>query len=124
MKPYYHDSIVTIYNGDCREIVPQLEHFELVITDPSYGINTWQGMIRDKSGIPGVRMHPNEKPVPLMKWCIQKAKSKGVIVDLFCGSGTTLRAAKDLNRKAIGIELEERYCEVAAQRMQQEVLDI
>jgi DNA modification methylase len=68
------------------------------------------------------KFHPTQKPVELMRWCL--TFTEGVVVDPFMGSGTTLRAAKDLGRKAIGIELEERYCEIAAQRCAQDVLDL
>lgn len=70
----------------------------------------------------GKRWHPTQKPLSLMKWCVRM--TKGVILDPFMGSGTTLRAAKDLGRSCIGIEIEESYCEVAAKRLSQEVLDL
>ena len=70
------------------------------------------------------RLHPTQKPLPLMKWCIKRSKATGIILDPFTGSGTTLRAAKDLGRKAIGVEIEEKYCEVAANRLRQEVLGL
>ena len=68
-------------------------------------------------------LHPAAKPIPLLSKYIKVLDAKSII-DPFMGSGTTLRAAKDLQRKAIGIEIEERYCEIAAQRMAQEVLDL
>jgi site-specific DNA-methyltransferase (adenine-specific) len=66
--------------------------------------------------------HPSPKPLSLMRQLLQHCPP-GTIADPFCGSGTTLRAAKDLDRRGIGVELEERYCEIAANRLAQGVLD-
>ena len=203
-EPYYEDGSVTIYHGDCREVMRCLD-FDAIVTDPPYGIGAhrmtlgnghrkvyrgegdwdskpvdisplvdlsvpmivWGGnyftlpaerrwLVWDKgtgdndyadcelawTNLDGVvkkffrswvgsnakersdgdRFHPTQKPVDLMAWCI--GFTEGIVLDPFMGSGTTLRAAKDLGRKAIGIELEERYCEIAAQRCAQDVLDL
>jgi site-specific DNA-methyltransferase (adenine-specific) len=66
--------------------------------------------------------HPTQKSAPLMRWLLEKIPGPDTIIDPFMGSGTTLRAAKDLGRLAIGIEIEERYCEIAARRLDQTVL--
>jgi len=205
-KPYYHDERagMTIYHGDCREIIPQLnQRFDLVLTDPPYGIGEHGGKCRTRGcSIPnhenrgwdlapptastfalmlrasehqmifggnyfsahlpvsrgwlywrkltggdfadgeliwtsfdrvvkevtitnksGANEHPTQKPLALMKWCIQLAGDVQTILDPFMGSGTTLRAAKDLGRRAVGIEIEEKYCEIAARRLGQEVFN-
>ncbi len=71
----------------------------------------------------GVDGHPCPFPTSLPTTAIG-ATSSETVLDPFMGSGTTLRAAKDLGRKAIGIEIEERYCEIAAKRLGQEVFDL
>lgn len=68
--------------------------------------------------------HPTQKPLHVIRQLCELAGNWHTALDPFMGSGTTLRIAKDLGRKAIGIEIEERYCELAARRLQQEVLDL
>ncbi len=209
LNPYYDHAGITIYHGDCREMLRDVEA-TVVVTDPPYGIShsssygaswknttiqgdtdtairdevlaqlalpaavcgTWktppvQGargcLVWDKGPQFGMgdlrfpwkpsfelvyitgdgwegrrdegvlrfdghisweslgRTHPHEKPVALFRTILQKAPA-GIVLDPFAGSGASLVAAKDLGRKAIGIEIEERYCEIAAKRLAQEVL--
>jgi DNA modification methylase len=204
MKPYYKDDAVTIYHGDCREILPTLGRFDLLLTDPPYGLgDRWTGGTwgsdpmysdakqwdrpLDKEAMPlciasasnqivwggnyfslppcrgfllwvkipametmadaefawtsydhvaksytshrnpdGKRSHPTQKPTGLMSFCIGYADSRSsvrTIIDPFMGSGTTLSAAKLDGKIAIGIELNERYCEIAANRLTQQVFE-
>jgi site-specific DNA-methyltransferase (adenine-specific) len=217
MKPYFEEDGITIYHGDCREVLPQLPSVEAMVTDPPYGVllgernagqerlanrqpyagftddedylrevvvpgfslalsrvaraamtpgnrnaslyprpddvGVWYnpaGTSRGKWGwilahlifyygddprmgqqatassvwgnndsIDGIE-HPCPKPLRFTKWLVGKASLEGeTILDPFMGSGTTLRAAKDLGRKAIGIEIHEPYCEIAAKRLSQ-----
>lgn len=204
MTPYYEQDGVTIYHGNCEEIVYRLdcEEFDLLLTDPPYGIGyaanpistggheakawddsqmsywflmfliararyqvIWGGnyfrlplsrcwliwhkpdaapsmgdvemawtnldkpsqhMTHSIAATNGERVgHPTQKPEPLIRWAIMQAPADcGLIIDPFMGSGTTLVAAKRLGRKAIGIELEEKYCEIAAKRLQQGALPL
>jgi DNA modification methylase len=205
MKPYYQDDAVTLYCGDCREILPELPKHDLLLTDPPYGIGAGNmTMGKKQSSLPkGVRIanaswdalrpgivpvlphatlaciwggnyfadvlpptnhwlvwhkkndgrsfsecemawtnfgkqvrhfswgwmhsgeskaHKTQKPIALMRWCLGFAPNAATILDPFAGSGTTGVAAKLEGRKATLIEMEERYCEIAAGRLAQGVL--
>ena len=214
MTPYYEHGGITIYHGDCREVIEQWEGlrtqtFDLLLTDPPYGVLSesgsaatrrsggninsgrmdwdvaptaetiarlvaitknqmiWGGwhlvlpptfgyLVWDKQidglnfgecevcwtpmrfaprifrfravGVDGGKQHPTQKPEALMRWCIDRAEHNhanvNTILDPFMGSGTTLVAAKRIGRDAIGIEIDERYCEIAARRLQQEALPL
>lgn len=81
----------------------------------------WSGAFRDSER--GTRYHPAQKPVALLAWVLGLLPDASVL-DPYAGSGPTLVAAKSLNRKSIGVEVEERYCEVAANRLRQDVLGL
>ena len=105
--------------------IPFKPSFELVFCSGE----KWSGS-RDEGVIKGFtivtrasmgRVHPNEKPVGLIKFLLNKHQSQTVL-DPFMGSGTTLVACKQLGRHCIGIEIEESYCEIAAKRLSQGML--
>ena len=217
MKPYYQDNAVTIWHGDCREVLPTIEPVDLVLTDPPYGVtyvsnagsgkgtqpisndgtrlslrlyrqvipllrsshvlwftrwdawpDVWgelgmwfplRGLLVWDKGTPGMgdldhwgpsyeliasagggkikngrdgsilkfagvpssgRGHPTEKPPALLSYLIEKLCA-ATVLDPFLGSGATLLAARRLGSKAVGVEIEERYCELAARRCSQEL---
>ena len=88
----------------------------------------WSGLLRagEENVAKGEKLHPHQKPVALLRWLIaySGAPAGSVVVDSHAGSGSTLRAAKDLGIRSVGVELVERYCEVAARRSHQEVLPL
>lgn len=126
LKPFlrmqYLRRAVPSYNGRC-----------LVTGDVVYAFGEWPPARDGATVIPGEYSttskprkainHPCARNEEAAKWvCKWWIAPEETCLDPFSGSGTTLRAAKDLGRKAIGIEIEERYCEIAANRLRQEVL--
>jgi site-specific DNA-methyltransferase (adenine-specific) len=79
----------------------------------------WHGLCRDSEI--GQHLHPTQKPVALMKWCISLCPTARTLLDPYCGSGPALCAAKDLGLRAIGIEINPDYCAIARDRLRQEV---
>ena len=107
--------------------------FEAITICHPRGRKRWNGggkhavwsvpIVLDRGGT-GARLHTTQKPIELMDALVDQFTDPGdVILDPYTGSGTTLVAAKGLGRRAIGIERDERYCEIAARRLAQDVLD-
>ena len=98
--------------------IPTMADLELAWTSLDMPAKYWAAhrrVVRD-------RVHPTQKPLSLLVWCMEFLTPGLLVFDPFMGSGTTLRAAKDCGRPAVGCDVSERYCEIAALRMEQEVL--
>jgi DNA modification methylase len=99
---------------------------ELAWTDCVKGVrrfaHRWNGMLRDSERGAGHLVHPTQKPVALMTWCMSLRWTRDYtdIIDPYMGSGPVMRAAKDLGKRAIGIEIVEEYCQHAVERLRQQ----
>ncbi len=82
----------------------------------------WQGMLQEPGRTKEARVHPTQKPLALMRWCLKHAPKAKTVIDPFMGSGTTLEACLLEGRSCVGIEQSEKYCEHAANRISQGVL--
>ena len=111
--------------GGQRGLRPSYELIALFCTDGfAIADRGTPDIWRHKVGSQKPNGHPAEKPVGLVRRIIEVSGASRSVLDPFMGSGTTLRAAKDLGRRAIGIEIEERYAEIAAKRLSQEMLPL
>jgi DNA modification methylase len=78
----------------------------------------WNGMLQQNMKEKEEKFHPTQKPLPVMQWIVENYTTPAdIVVDPFMGSGTTLAAAKSLGRKAIGMEINKAYCEIAVKRL-------
>lgn len=78
----------------------------------------WHGFLQQDMKNKEYREHPTQKPLPVMRWIIENyTEPTDLILDPFMGSGTTLVAAKQLGRKAVGIEINKDYCDIAVKRL-------
>jgi site-specific DNA-methyltransferase (adenine-specific) len=101
---------------------PSMGHFELAWTNADRNARQLSQSISATN--PERLGHPTQKPLAVMSWCLEMFPEARTVVDPFAGSGTTGRACKDRGLSCVLIEREERYCELAAQRMAQEILPL
>lgn len=124
----------------CGDVLEELKKFpdkslDLVLTDPPYKIQfTGKGSLAKKlryedykktmiDSLQSLHGHPTPKPLWMMAKLIKVSSKEGDLVcDPYCGSGTTLIAAKQLKRNYIGIDISKKYCNLAQSRLRQELL--
>ena len=106
---------------DKTQKLDSLADFELAWTNYDKPCKSWT---ERRNHATNGNEHPTQKPITLMTWCILQANKPNLILDPFLGSGTTAVCAKKLGRKCIGIEIEEKYCEIAANRCRQSVMPL
>lgn len=82
----------------------------------------WNGLLQEDMKNKEIRVHPTQKPLPLMHWCLSHVPDAQTVLDPFMGSGTTLLACKQKGIKAVGIEMNEAYCKAAAERLAQRTI--
>jgi DNA modification methylase len=99
---------------------PTMAHFELAWTNQDRNARQISHSIAATNG--ERYAHPTQKPLAVMLWCLGQFPKAQTVLDPFMGSGTTLVAAKQLGRRAIGIEICEDYCRIAVERLRQDVL--
>ena len=116
VEPPEFDALRAEFDGRRREFDGRRREFDKKLLSDVWSMPTVRGGERTE--------HPTQKPIGLMDHLVGTLSRSGdTVLDPFAGSGSTLVAAKALGRKAIGVELEERYCEIAARRLAQDVLD-
>ena len=109
--------------------LPEIEYIVVLRQPRSHFDNSypfeWYRKVHYVPQLKGIqKQHPAEKPVSILKKYVGiLCPQCGTVLDPYCGSGQTLVAARAMDRHAIGIEIEEKYCEVAAKRLSQEVFD-
>lgn len=124
LRACYARRAVPSYNGRCLVSGDYIYVFGLW-PKAKDGAHVIPGEATNVTSIPSLKQrHPAARNEQHAKWVVKWLSEEGeIILDPFMGSGTTLVAAKSLGRRAIGIEIEERYCEIAARRLDQGVLD-
>ena len=104
---------------DKHQTVDNFASAELAYTNAKRPAKVFRYSIHQHNCDEKVKAHPTQKPIALMKWCIEQAGSPQTILDPFMGSGTTGVAAVQMGRKFIGIEREPKYFDIACKRIEQ-----